>query len=118
MAATSASRSTPAGAADAREVHAPHLEGVERIPAELERGVLPVAPRLPVDELEAVRLVPVAEVGRGEDPRPFPGEGADVLDQDPPVGGRALDLGQERQPVEVPEAADHVIPERLPLAIL
>ena len=75
------------------------------------------APGLPVQELQPVGVVPVAEVGRAEHARALEGEGADVLDEHPALGRRALDVGQHGQPVEVPQAADHVIAQGLPLAI-
>ncbi len=102
---------------DAGQVHPQHLERVQRVPAQLQPGALAAPARLPVQELEPVLAVPVAEVGRGEDAGAFEREGAHVLDEDPPLDGRALDLGQRRQPVEVPQAADQVVAQCLPLAV-
>src|SRR4029453_19187082 len=39
---------------DPRQVHAEDLEGIQRIAAELEGSARATAPRLPVDELQAV----------------------------------------------------------------
>ena len=83
--------------------------------AELEAGALAVAAGLPVHELEAVGGVPVAEVRRREQTRALEWEGADVLDEGPALGGRPLDVLQQRQPVEIPQAADDVVAESLPL---
>src|SRR4029453_10167009 len=90
---------------DPRQVHTEDLEGVQRIAAELEGGACAAAPRLPVDELQAVVPAPVAEVGRRDDARALPRERSDVLEEDPPLDRRALDVGEERQPMEVSQAA-------------
>ena len=101
----------------ATQIDAQHLEGIEGVAAELEPGALAAAPGLPVQELQPVGVAPVAEVGRAEHARALEGEGADVLDEDPALGRGALDVGQHGQPVEVPQAADHVIAQGLPLAV-
>src|SRR4029453_4035669 len=98
-------------------VHAHGLAGVERVAAQLERSVRPGATRLPVHQLQPIGRIPVAEVRRGEDLGALELEGPDVLDEHPAVGGGGLDVGEEREPVEVPEAADHVVADGLPLRI-
>src|SRR5262249_5048024 len=100
-----------------RELHVHHLEGIHRVPTELDARPLAAAARLPVHELKAIGVVPVAEVRRGEEPGPLEGEGADVLDEGPPLGRRALDVGEEGQPVEVAHAANHVVAQGLPLPV-
>jgi hypothetical protein len=100
---------------DAVGRHVQDVVGVEGVAAELDRGLLGVgAPRLPVHQREPVGGRPVAEVRRGVDRRPLEIERAHVLDQDPPLAGRLADLGQELEPVEVLEAAQHVVAEGLP----